>query len=213
MYVRCVDPSPLTFSFSSHRHSYISFCLAPVFSINNKRKKVNLDVEIVTVWPHLPRPQFLTHTWTQVNRLSESHQQSFYEHVRETDVCKCVWHSVSFTPSPLLSPLTTSPDQSSVWEDSIFSNFRSSSFITPTTSSSSPLSRHFIRYNKKQGTPHRTGVFWGRHTTATSLPVYLIHTFRPYVYHDIYFCQFFCLQDCHGDNWYRYWPIIYNTEE
>ena len=201
-------------SFSSHRHSYISFCLVPVFSINNKRKKVNLDVEIVTVWPHLPRPQFLTHTWTQVNRLSESHQQSFYDNVRETDVCKCVWHSVSFTPSPLPSPLTTSPDQSSVWEDSIFSNFRSSSFITPTTSSSSPLSRHFIRYNKKQGTPHRTGVFWGSNkghhsgpgswvfatrkedtkvTTPVqvfwggptkthhckSLPVYLIHVFRP----------------------------------
>ena len=41
----------------------------------------------------------------------------------------------------------------SVWETSISSNFRSSSFITPTPFPSSPTRFHFIRYNKHTSEP------------------------------------------------------------
>jgi hypothetical protein len=62
--------------------------------------------------------------------------------------------SVSFTPSPLPSNLSTSPAQPSVWEGSISSNFNFSSFITPTPSTSSPPSLCFIRYMNSLSVRH-----------------------------------------------------------
>ena len=150
--------------FVLHNTDTISFplCSSRFLRYNKQKTDVSsvfMTTEITLLYPHPPRsPSPHSHMYTGASVIATS----------ITHVHRCigyrnpVWHiiptsvrlmylsvndiRVSFTPSPLPSPLTTSPTTPSVREVSISSIFISVFvLIRPTPSTSSPPRLRFIR--------------------------------------------------------------------